>query len=483
LQGNVPHLYIDGEWVTSQSSDRLLVNSPSTREVLGDVPRGNAHDIDVAVRAAALAHEERRWLSLSLNERACILWQIGEQLIAHSDDVGRLTAAEGCTPLSQAIGETKAAGRIFQYYAGAVDKIQGDTIPVDGEILDYTLREPLGVTAHITPWNAPMFLVARSVAPALAAGNTVVIKPDEHTPLGILRVAEILQQAGIPAGVVNIVTGTGIEAGAPLAGHELVNGITFTGSVETGRLVARAAADNIVPVVLELGGKSPNIVFSDADQDGALGSLAAGALSVFRRAGQVCAAGTRLLLHRDIYDGFLTRLVERAKQIRVGPTLDDLDIGPIISEEQFCKVMGYIEEGRKEGARLVLGGRRMESENLRRGYFVEPTILAEVDNRWRVAQDEIFGPVLCVIPFDTEDEAVQIANDTAYGLAAEIWTGNLSRAHRVAKRIRAGFVRINGQGGPPQCPAGGHKRSGYGHELGLGALHHYTQVKNVWLAL
>jgi acyl-CoA reductase-like NAD-dependent aldehyde dehydrogenase len=384
-------------------------------------------------------------------------------------------------PLREARDDVVKSAEAFEFYAGLADKLFGSTIPISPQYLSYTLREPMGVTAHISPWNYPLRLSVRSVAPALAAGNTVVLKPAEETPLTAIRLARVLSEAGLPDGVFNVVPGTGPEAGASLVDHPLVRHISFTGSVETGVHVMQRAARRVVPLTLELGGKSPNIVLADADIDLALtGAIQA----IFTNAGQVCCAGSRLLLEDTIYQQFVEQLIERARRLRLGPGLDDPDMGPLISEAHRQRVLSYVALGEKEGCTVLLGGQAPQHPACRSGYFVEPTLLAGVPNSARVAQEEIFGPVLTIFRFRTEEEAIQLANDSPYGLVAGVWTSNLSRAHTLAARLQAGQVYINDFfSGSVASPFGGYKQSGFGRERGVEALHHYTQVKSVCVRL
>ncbi len=468
-------LWIGGHSVPAASGETLRVLNPADGEDIGRAAAGRAPDVDGAVRAARKALPG--WGSLPVARRRSLLIDVARRVAAHAEELGFLECLNNGKPLREAREDVEKSAEAFEFYAGVADKILGSTIPISPGFLNYTIREPIGVTAHISPWNYPLRLAVRSVAPALAAGNTVVLKPAEQTPLTVLRLGEILAEAGLPAGVFNVVSGLGPEAGAALAGHPDIDHLSFTGTVETGIEVMRRAAANVVPVTLELGGKSPNIVFADCDQDDALdGAIKA----IFVNAGQVCCAGTRLLVEHSIYDSFVSRLIDRTRRIRVGPGLTDPDMGPLISEEQRRRVLGYIELGREEGGHILVGGGVPAAPVCRKGYFVEPTLIEVVSNTTRLAQEEIFGPVLAILRFHSDDEATRLANDSQYGLVAGIWTTNLNRAHRVAAQIQAGQVYINDfYAGVVGSPFGGYKKSGFGRERGVEALQHYTQVKSV----
>lgn len=467
-------LFIDGEWVDSRSGETFASVDPSTEETVAIVPRGDAADVDAAVHAAQGAFETV-WRDTKPKVRARLLFDLARAIEAQAEELAEWEARDSGKPLSRARGEVLSTARYFEFYAGAADKFYGETIPLGPEYVDFTLREPMGVTAHIVPWNFPLNMIGRSVAPALAMGNTAVVKPAEETPVTALLLADLMMQVGIPAGVYNVVTGYGEEAGAHLTRHPGVDSITFTGSVETGRLVMKAAAENIRPVVLELGGKSPHIVFADADLDTAVPEVAKG---IFGNSGQVCSAGSRLVVETRIKDQLVERLKQHASGIRVGPALENPDMGPLVSRNQYDRVSGYIEVGRQEGAQVVAGGGR--PEGLEKGFFLSPTILDEVQPHMRVAQEEIFGPVLAVQTFQDVDEALHIANNVPYGLVAGIFTNNIHHAMRLAKGIRAGQIFVNEYfAGGEETPFGGYKQSGFGREKGMAALLNYTQIKNV----
>ncbi len=469
-------MYINGEWVESVSKETFATINPATTEVLAHVPRGKKEDIDLAVKAARAAFESVEWREMLPAERGRILNKVAQMIREQKDELARLETLDTGKPLSQAYTDVEVAARYFEYYAGVADKILGETIPVRADILNYTVREPLGVTAHIVPWNYPIQIMARSLAPALAAGNTAVVKPAEDTPLTALRLADICEKAGIQKGVVNVVTGYGTEAGAALASHPDIDHITFTGSVSTGISVMKAAAENVKPVTLELGGKSPNIVFADADLEEAAQWVVR---SITQNAGQTCSAGARLLVERSIHESFTARVTELMKNMRVGPGMENYDIGPIISEKQLKRIESYIEIAHQENALIRTGGKRACEAG--KGFFFEPTVIDRVSTKSRLANEEIFGPVLVVIPFDTIDEALAIANGTEYGLVTGIWTNNIHKAQWLASRVRSGQVFINnyGAGGGVEMTFGGYRKSGFGREKGLEALKYYTQVKNV----
>ncbi|PYU35696.1 MAG: aldehyde dehydrogenase [Acidobacteria bacterium] len=472
-------LWIRDQEIPARSEEFFTVMNPATGEELCQVARGRAADVDAAVQAAAEALP--LWSGMPTAARGRSLLEVARRLREAEDELALLETLNNGKPLRESRQDVEKVAEAFEFYGGLADKLFGATIPISPGYFNYTLREPMGVTAHIAPWNYPLRLALRSVAPALASGNTVVLKPAEETPLTALRFAKVLAEAGAPPGVFNVVPGFGPEAGAALASHPRVNHISFTGSVATGVEVMKRAAQNVVPVTLELGGKSPNIVFADADLDQALeGTIKA----IFTNAGQVCCAGSRLLLEDSLYERFLTRLVDRTGKIQVGPGIEDPDMGPLISEEHRQRVLGYIRVGQEEGAKLILGGKAPVEPNCQGGYFLEPTLLTEVSNWARVAREEIFGPVLAIFRFRTAEEAIHLANDNPYGLAAGVWTSNLDRAHKVAAQIQAGQVYINDFfNGSVASPFGGYKRSGFGRERGMEALWHYTQVKSVCIRL
>src|SRR4051794_10092486 len=462
----------------------IEICNPATGELLGRVPDFDAADVDRAVGRARASFESKTWRGLDPSKRERILWNIGDLLLKYRDELALLISQETGKTLREAAGADVApAADCFRYYAGWVRKIYGETIPVDGPYLNYTLREPVGVVGAIVPWNFPLQTAAWKVAPALACGCSVVLKPSELTPLNALRLGEICREAGLPEGVLQVVTGYGQTAGEALALHEDVDKISFTGSIATARkLLANSSVSNLKRLSLELGGKSPNIVFPDADFDAAV----KGALwGVFGNKGEMCTAASRLLLHEEIHDRFLDELVARARKLRLGDPLEPgSQMGPQISGRQMDRILDYIELGKCEGARLLTGGERdMEGEKAK-GFFVKPTIFSEVTPDMRIAQEEIFGPVVCAMRFRDAAEAVRIANGTTYGLASAVWTRDIKLAHRIAGELKAGTVWINTYNAfDSGSPFGGYKQSGFGRDLGSYALEQYTNVKSVWIGL
>jgi len=477
-------LWIDGKPAGSVSGQTIEVMNPATGEMLASVPRGTAEDVDRAVRAARRAFESPAWRDMDPSARSKMLWRIGELIEKRLDDLAKLESLNAGKPLKSARnGDMKPAADIFYYYAGWVRALHSEVIPVDGPYLNYTLREPVGVVGMITAWNYPMLLAAWKVAPALATGCACVIKPSEMTPLTTLRLAEICQEAGVPDGVVNVVTGYGPEAGEALARHMDVDKIAFTGSIRSARDLLKASSEsNLKRLSLELGGKSPNVIFPDADLEAA---LPAAFWAIYANKGEVCSAGSRLLLHEDIHDEFVERLVEKARAMRVGDPLDPrTEMGAQISQTQLDRILGYVKSGRDEGARLLCGGELDTEGEKARGFFMKPAVFTDVKPAMKIAQEEIFGPVLSVMKFRDEEEAVAISNGTIYGLVSAVWTRDVQRAHRLAKQIKAGVVWINTYNGfDSAAPFGGYKQSGFGREMGMHALESYTQVKSVWLAL
>lgn len=470
-------MYIAGEWVDAADGRVFETPDPATGKTVGVVPRGGQADIDRAVAAAKQA--ARDWQFTDVLTRVGLLKNLAGLVAENADELAALEAIDSGHYLAKAKQLVDAIPLWLDYHSGLATHLGGRTIPVPGNKLSMTVLEPLGVTGHIVPWNYPLLVLVRSIAPALALGNTVVAKPAEQTPLGALKFAELVEQAGFPPGVFNVVTGFGAEAGAPLASHPHVEGITFTGSVETGKLVAKMAADHVGKVNLELGGKSPTVVFPDARIDDAVQSTLQGFLS---HAGQVCIAGTRLFLHRDIHDEFMAKLTDELAKVRVGDTFDDAtQMGPLISAEQLERILGYIEVGKQE-ATLAFGGSR--PANAGDGYFVEPTVFTDVTNDMRIAQEEIFGPVLSVIPWSDEEELIEQANDSPFGLFAVLWTQDVNSALDTAKKLVSGSVLVNDWFGElPMTPHGGHKQSGVNREEGLETVHSYTQVKHIGVNL
>jgi len=471
-------LFIDHGWVEPTGGAHFATIDPATEEPIAEIARGGAPDIDRAVRAADAAMKGP-WSRLAPAERGALLFKLADAVAANREELARLETLDVGKPLKDSLGDVDGVVTTLRYNAGAADKMQGETIPLGPDVVDFTLLEPLGVTAHIVPWNFPLGMAIRSLAPALAAGCTAVLKPAEQSSLSALKFAELLPDAGFPKGVVNVVTGYGEEAGEALVRHPLVRGITFTGSVETGRKILAGAAPGIKPVVLELGGKNPMIVFADADLDRAVADALAGS---FENCGQVCSSSSRYLLEPAIREDFLGMLAAKAEALNVGPGMDNPDIGPIVSSEQYEKVTGYVARGSADGARLRTGGNR--PRHLQRGYFIAPTIFDRVDPSAAIAREEIFGPVGVALDIEGEEQAVGLANGLGYGLAAGIYTSDISRALRLARRIQAGSIWINGWWmGGVQAPTGGMKDSGIGRERGLAGIRNYLQIKNVAIRL
>ena len=471
-------MLIGGEGRDSENGARSSLANPSNGEIIAEVPRGTREDARAAVDAARSALESSDWREIDPSKRGRILTKLTNLIRENSDELARLeTLNEGKT-LRESKGDVAWAARAFEYFAGLADKIEGETIPVPPKRLDYTLKEPLGVTVHIVPWNYPIALAARSVAPALAAGNTVVLKPSEATPLTAIKLGELGLKAGLPKGVLNVVTGSGVEVGSALASNEKIDGITFTGSGQTGSEVMEAAAKNVTSVIMELGGKNPHIVFGDADLPRALKAVKDG---IFTNAGQMCWAGSRAFIHESIYNDFVKSLVAETKAMRIGPGMEEqTQMGPLVSKDRQEAVLGYVKDGVNDGAKLLCGGEKPNDTRLDNGSFVLPTIFEDVTGEMKIGCDEIFGPVLSITKFKAGDDVIAMANNTKYGLYAGIWTGNLKTAHETAGRLQAGVVAINEYLVTfPQTPFGGFKDSGIGHENGIKALQYYTRTKNV----
>jgi len=462
-------LLVGGERVEPAAGEYAETVDPATGEAFAEVAVAGESDVDAAVAAAREAFPA--WRDTDPAERGRTLYRVAELIRDNLEDLAELETHDQGKPLSQARSDLSSAARYFEYYAGAADKLEGTSVPVGTGQVDYTVREPYGVSAQIVPWNFPGNLFARGVAPALAAGNTTVVKPAPTTPLSAYRLAELCAEGGVPGPAVNVVSGAG-ETGAALTNHEGVDTITFTGSVPTGQRVMEAAAGNVTPVTLELGGKNPAIVYPDADVDEAVSWVDTG---IFTNAGQICSAADRAIVHEDVYDEFVEKVVDVADSKELGPGLEDPDVGPLNSAGHREKVTDYIDVGKAE-ATLVTGGGTPDRE----GYFVEPTVFTDVDNGMRIAQEEIFGPVLVVIPYSDDEDPVDIGNDVDYGLVAGVFTDDVRRAHRAARRLEAGNVYVNKWfGDTNQTPFGGYKKSGIGREKGLAALDSYLQTKNV----
>jgi aldehyde dehydrogenase (NAD+) len=474
-------LFINGDWRAAAGGQTLEVVNPATEDVIAEVASAEQADVDAAV-ASARAALDGPWSRLSARERGRLIWTIGEKLLERADDLARLETLHNGKPIFESRQiEIPASAECFQYYAGWADKIHGETIPVKGNYLTYTLREPVGVVAAIVPWNFPLLLTSWKVAPALAAGNTVIIKPATQTPLTALALAEIASELGVPPGVINVVTGPGSTVGQMLVEHPGIDKIAFTGDTSTGKAIMKGSAGSLKRITLELGGKSPNIVFPDADLDAAIRGATTG---IFYGKGEVCAAGSRLLVDKSIRAEFVDKVAARAKKMTPGDPLDPRTrLGAIASKKQLETDLRYIELARKEGAQLVAGGSRADI-GTGKGYFLQPTVFDGVTPGMTIAREEIFGPVLATIEFADVDEAIARANDSQYGLAAAVWTKDIKKAHYVARRLQAGTVWINTYNiYDTAAPFGGYKQSGFGREMSMHALEHYTQVKSVWVDL
>ncbi len=478
-------MLIGGDWVDAASGKTFEVFNPATGDVLANVAEGDSEDIDRAVKTARAAFDEGPWGRMTPSERGRAIHRIGDLILEHGDELAALETLDNGKPMAIArAADIPLAADNFHYYAGWTTKLGGETIQPSvaympgAEWHAYSLREPVGVVGQIIPWNFPLLMAAWKLGPALAAGCAIVLKPAEQTPLSALRLGELILEAGIPEGVVNIVPGYGETAGAALAAHDDVDKVAFTGSTEVGKMIVQAAAGNLKKVTLELGGKSPNVVYSDADMETAIPGAAN---AIFFNHGQCCAAGSRLFVEKKSYDAVLEGVSEHAKKIKVGSGLDpETEMGPLVSREQYERVTGYLDSGREEGARAVAGGKGIDGK----GYFVEPTVLSETNPKMRVQAEEIFGPVVTVTPFDDVAEVPIVGNKTKFGLAAGIWTQDLSKAHRTARQLRAGTVWINCYNVfDAALPFGGYKESGWGREMGAEALENYTETKAVCIQL
>ena len=475
-------LFIGGAWRPPVSGETYKTINPANEEPSAEVARGDERDVDLAVAAARKAFDGGPWPRMTAAERGRLVWKLGDLIQQNLDEMARLESLNtGKTMFDSGKVEIPFAAEVFRYYAGWATKLHGETLQLRENAFTFTLRQPVGVVGAIVPWNFPFLLASWKIAPALAAGNTVVLKPASLTPLTALRFAELCQEAGLPEGVFNVVTGPGGRAGMALVRDPRVDKIAFTGSTEVGKQIMREAAGTLKRLSLELGGKSPNIVFADADMDAAVKGALTG---IFYNKGEVCAAGSRLFVEEKIHDALLAQLTDKVKALKVGDPMDKATrMGPVVSKQQMDTVLAYIEAGKQEGARLVAGGRRATVGG-GRGYYVEPTIFDGVTNRMKIAREEIFGPVLSVIPFKSVEDGLTQGNDTTYGLAAAVWTRDVAKALRAARAIRAGTVWVNAYNlFDAALPFGGFKESGFGREMGSVGLDHYTEVKTVWVDL
>ncbi|HUK49235.1 MAG TPA: aldehyde dehydrogenase family protein [Terriglobales bacterium] len=470
-------MLINNHWVDAVSGKTFPTYDPSTGEVLAQVAEGDRADIDLAVKAARKAFDSGPWRKMTASERGRLIWKLSDLIEQHLEEFAYLESLDNGKPLTIArVADVPLAVDLFRYMAGWATKIEGNTIPISagGEYLTYTLREPIGVVGQIIPWNFPLLMAAWKLGPALATGCTIVLKPAEQTPLSALRLGDLILEAGFPEGVVNIVPGYGETAGAALAAHMDVDKVAFTGSTEVGKLIVHAATGNLKRVSLELGGKSPNVVFKDADMDTAVSGAAS---AIFFNHGQCCCAGSRLYVEKQVFDKVVDGIAEKAKKIRVGAGLDSTtQMGPLVSEEQLKRVCGYMESGMSQGAKAVVGGQRKGDK----GYFVEPTVFVETREDMKIVQEEIFGPVVVAMPFSDPEEIIPRANDNIYGLAAGVWTRDISKAHRMAASLQTGTVWVNCYNVfDAAMPFGGYKQSGWGREMGHEVLNNYTQTKAV----
>jgi len=471
--------YFNGQWVPSSSGETFPVFDPSTEEVIAHVASSSAADVDKAVKAARAAFDSGAWPATTAQDRGRVLFKLAEKIRQNLPMLAEIECRNTGKPIVEAEYDIGDVATCFEYYGGLANKVTGNVMPVPANALSFTLREPVGVAGQIIPWNYPLLMAAWKLAPALAAGCTCVLKPAEQTPLTAMEFANWLEEAGLPPGVVNIINGVGEISGAALVSHPQVDKIAFTGSAAVGKIIVKSAADTLKRVTLELGGKSPNVFFADADWEAAVDGALFG---VFINQGEVCSAGSRILVEKKIYPKFVEAMAEKAKRIKLGAPLDrDTKMGPLVSKEQYERVSSYLEVGKKE-AKTAIGGGRPKAFG--KGYYVEPTIFYDVDNSARIAREEIFGPVASVIPFENEADAIKIANDTPYGLAGAVWTRDIYKAFRIVKSMRAGIIWVNHmQPTYVEAPWGGYKQSGFGRELGPWGLEEYLETKQVFVNL
>ena len=473
-------LLINGEWRPSVTGKYFEVENPFNGETIAHIADADESDVALAVQSADEAFKNGPWTTMPNSERSKILWRMADIVEDRSMELGRLESISNGRPISETSSQMSVVASYFRYFAGFCDKIQGSTIPTDSSHFNYTVRVPLGVVGQLTPWNHPLMIASKKVAPALAAGCTIVLKPSEWAPLSPTELGNIALEAGLPKGVLNIVNGLGPVAGKSLAADPRLGKLELTGGTETGRAVAQIAGTNLTPLQFELGGKAPVIVFDDVDLEDAVNGCA---FASFIASGQTCIQGSRAIVHRSIYDKFVSLLSEKVGSIKLGdPTNPETQMGPVVSKQAYNRILGYIQNAESDGAHIAHGGKHPQEASLKDGYFIEPTILAGVSQDMAIAQEEVFGPLVCVIPFDTEEEAVSIANDIPYGLGCSIWTSNVSRAHRIAQKIVAGIIWINDHHRlHPAIPWGGFKDSGYGREGSYDFIHEYTAPKYVWV--
>jgi phenylacetaldehyde dehydrogenase len=468
-------MLIDGKWVDAVSGKTFPSYDPSTGKPMAQIAEGDKADVDLAVRSSRKAFDKGAWRKMSASERGRLIWRLRDLLEKNLEEFAQLESIDNGKPVSVArVADVPLAVDLFRYMAGWATKIEGNTIPIAGNYLAYTLREPVGVVAQIIPWNFPLLMAAWKLGPALAAGCCVILKPAEQTPLSALRLGELIQEAGFPEGVVNVVPGYGETAGAALAAHNDVDKVAFTGSTEVGKMIVKAAAGNLKKVSLELGGKSPNVIFKDADMKKAIPGAAS---AIFFNHGQCCCAGSRLYVEKGAFDEVVEGVADHAKKIQLGPGMDpNTQMGPLVSDEQLARVTGYLQSGLQEGAKAVVGGKRHGDQ----GYFVEPTVLVNTNENMKCVKEEIFGPVVAAIPFEQTDDVVERANNNLYGLAAAVWTKDISKAHKMAADMCAGTVWINCYNVfDAAMPFGGYKESGWGREMGHDVLELYTETKAV----